>query len=115
MLDLNELIDPGDPLQPYIELTIAYDINNDGAIVAVGRNSLTGRSNGFLLTPVGSEPAAPPASGSGSIDWLLGLAFAALGLQRTRVLTHVNAAQPRHRLRGTATVRRVSERDYFVS
>lgn len=46
MRDLNDLIDPADPLKPYIVLGSAVAINDAGDIVAEGRDS---RNNGFAV------------------------------------------------------------------
>lgn len=51
MVDLNTLIDPSDPLQPYVTLTAAMGITNDGTIAANGTDSrFDGSSMAFLLT-----------------------------------------------------------------
>ncbi len=47
--DLNKLIDPTDPLQPYITLTVGEFINDLGNIVAVGTDSRTGHGDLYLL------------------------------------------------------------------
>jgi probable HAF family extracellular repeat protein len=53
LLDLNELVDPRDPLYGQVLLTQAGDINNDGWIIASGRNLRDGTTRrGFLLRPV---------------------------------------------------------------
>jgi probable HAF family extracellular repeat protein len=58
MTDLNELIDPEDPLRPYVTLTWATGINDQGQIIANGVDSRQGTgaaANGggkmYLLTP----------------------------------------------------------------
>lgn len=55
MRNLNALIDPDDPLRPFVTITHAYDINNSGQIAAFG-NSQGGSERAFLLSPVVSEP-----------------------------------------------------------
>jgi probable HAF family extracellular repeat protein len=47
--DLNTLIDPLDPLKPYVTLTSGKFINDDGDIVAYGTDSRTGLSNAYAL------------------------------------------------------------------
>ncbi len=47
--DLNALIDPIDPLKPFITLTSAAFINDDGDILAYGTDSRTGYSNPYVL------------------------------------------------------------------
>jgi probable HAF family extracellular repeat protein len=47
--DLNKLIDPTDPLQPYITLTQGEFVNYSGDIVADGTDSRTGRQDLYLL------------------------------------------------------------------
>lgn len=49
--DLNELIEPDDPLKPVTVLLEAEDINDRGQIV--GSALIDGRQRAFLLTPVG--------------------------------------------------------------
>jgi probable HAF family extracellular repeat protein len=51
MVDLNTLIDRSDPLQPYVTLTAAIGITNNGHIAANGTDSrFDGSSMAFLLT-----------------------------------------------------------------
>ena len=47
--DLNKLIDPADPLRPFIALTQGQFINNSADVVAVGTDSRTGRQDLYLL------------------------------------------------------------------
>ncbi len=49
MKDLNDLIDPSDPLKSYITLDGAQAINDAGDIVAVGGDSRTGEEHTYLL------------------------------------------------------------------
>ncbi len=50
MQDVNALIDPTDPLKPFVVLTIAYDINDAGQILANGTDSRTGEQHAYVLT-----------------------------------------------------------------
>jgi uncharacterized membrane protein len=54
--DLNDRVEPGDPLKPHVLLHNARIINNKGQIVADGRDSRTDGSGtpatAFLLTPI---------------------------------------------------------------
>jgi probable HAF family extracellular repeat protein len=51
MIDLNTLIDPSDPLKPYVTLTAAIGITNNGFIAANGTDSRFSESAmAFLLT-----------------------------------------------------------------
>ncbi len=47
--DLNKLIDPTDPLKPYVTLTSGDFINDSGDIVAEGTDSRTGLYGLYLL------------------------------------------------------------------
>jgi hypothetical protein len=49
MQDVNELIDPADPLKPYVTLTRGDFINDRGDILAYGNDSRTGESGFYLL------------------------------------------------------------------
>ena len=49
MQDLNALIDPTDPLKPYVTLTNGHFINDKGDIVAEGIDRRTGNSNQYVL------------------------------------------------------------------
>jgi len=56
LYDLNDLIDPSDPLAATTELAQAFDINASGQIV--GRATIGGFSHAFLLTPVAIVPTS---------------------------------------------------------
>ena len=58
--DLNDLIDPADPLQPYVLLAGAQAINEAGDIVAVGVDARTGQAHTYLLR--GSSLVISPRS-----------------------------------------------------
>jgi probable HAF family extracellular repeat protein len=49
MQDLNKLIDPADPLRPYVTLTGGNDINDASQILAIGTDSRTGQSHAYFL------------------------------------------------------------------
>jgi probable HAF family extracellular repeat protein len=49
MQDLNKLIDPRDPLKPYVTLTGGLFINDRGDIMARGSDSRTGLNDNYLL------------------------------------------------------------------
>ncbi len=49
MRDLNALVDPADPLKPYVLLTSADAINDAGDIMALGIDSRTGQGHTYLL------------------------------------------------------------------
>ena len=50
--DLNQLIDEGDPLRPYVTLLEGREINNRGQIIVQGTDSRrSGSYSGYLLTP----------------------------------------------------------------
>ena len=55
--DLNTLIDPDDPLRPFVTLTSARLINDRGEIVALGRDSRVGFLQFYFLDPVRGNPA----------------------------------------------------------
>jgi probable HAF family extracellular repeat protein len=73
--DLDELIDPKDPLKPHVKLGIGFGINNSGQIAAIGCaddpcGSNGGFNRGYLLTPVSYEIGfRAPTAGSA---WKLG-------------------------------------------
>jgi chitinase len=57
MQDLNSLIDPGDPLRPYVTLTEATAINCAGDIAASGSDSRDGsHQHGYLVLREGPPP-----------------------------------------------------------
>jgi len=67
MFDLNDLVpEMGD----WLYLSVAYDINNSGQIVGIGklRNS-TSTSEVFLLTPIYEPPVITEASANPAILW----------------------------------------------
>ncbi len=64
MRNLNDLIDPDDPLRSSITLTQANDINNSGQIAAFGK-SQGGPERAFLLSPL---PPGPDVDGDGIED-----------------------------------------------
>ncbi len=65
MVDIDDVIDPSDPLQPCVSISSAVDINNRGQIAAVGDNSCSGYSGGYLLTPLEYQvQILGPAAGS---------------------------------------------------
>lgn len=51
ILDLNDLIDPADPLRPYVILRVGVAINSSGAILANGTDS-RGGNYAYIATPV---------------------------------------------------------------
>lgn len=71
--DLNSMIDPTDPLAPYVTLTgnfgfsvlIPVSINDNGWIVAMGTDSRTGTQQAYLLIPnsAGAVTLAPTSLG----------------------------------------------------
>jgi probable HAF family extracellular repeat protein len=58
LTDIDTLISRSDPNQPYVTFTNAYAINDSGWIVAAGRDSRTGLSSAYLLTPRTAFPAS---------------------------------------------------------
>ena len=69
MHDLNSLVDPSDPLQPYVTLTGGYDdmaINDQGQILSKGIDSRNGESHVYLLSPV--ETGGSDSDGDGIAD-----------------------------------------------
>ena len=58
--NLNALIDPADPLQPYVTLSEGRDINAGGQIIANGCDSRTFECHAYLVSPVTTtDPTAP--------------------------------------------------------
>ena len=55
--DLNALIDPADPLQPFVTLVEGVDINDLGQILANGFDSRTGELHAYLVSPIVSPSA----------------------------------------------------------
>jgi probable HAF family extracellular repeat protein len=51
MVDLNTLIAPSSPLEPYVTLSEGRDISDTGFIVADGIDARTGETHAYLLTP----------------------------------------------------------------
>lgn len=68
--DLNDVIDPSDPLAPYVTLTTAKAINDAGQIAATGIDSRTGATHAYLLTPAVllDLAALPDVNGNGAPD-----------------------------------------------
>ena len=65
MVDIDETIDPSDPLQPCVTITHASDINNHGQIAATGNNRCSDYTGGYLLTPLKYQVEfVGPATGS---------------------------------------------------
>jgi probable HAF family extracellular repeat protein len=61
MQDLNSLIDPADPLQPYVTLSEATAISCAGDIAAFGSDSRDGsHQHGYLLLQEGAAQPPPP-------------------------------------------------------
>ncbi len=95
MLDLNALIDPADPLQPFVTLAQGVDINNRGQILAHGVDSRRSDSRSelraYLVSPVSAPaltlppPTADPSGGGGgAFDAIMALGLLGLGLTRRR-------------------------------
>jgi len=65
MVDIDETIDPSDPLQPCVTISHASDINNRGQIAATGNNRCSDYTGGYLLTPLEYQvEVVGPAAGS---------------------------------------------------
>jgi probable HAF family extracellular repeat protein len=58
MQDVNKLIDPTDPLEPYVTLTESQFINDQSDIVADGIDSRTGLPGVYLLKSTGATTSA---------------------------------------------------------
>jgi len=74
--DLNALIDPADPLRPFVTLLSGLAINDLGQILAAGTSSRNRGVRAYLLTPV-----SIPESGTLA---LLGLGLLGLGVMMRR-------------------------------
>ena len=61
LYDLNALINPADPLQPYVTLEIGDDINDLGQILANGCDSRTGECHAYVATVVSDSDITPDA------------------------------------------------------
>ena len=65
MVDIDETIDPSDPLRSCVTITHAADINNRGQIAATGANRCSGYAGGYLMTPLTYQVEfIGPATGS---------------------------------------------------
>jgi PEP-CTERM motif len=76
--DLNDLIDPADPLRPYVNLFEGADINDRGQILAHGFDS---RIPGFHFHAYLASPITMPEPGTLA---LLGLGLLGLGWTKRR-------------------------------
>jgi len=68
LIDLNDLIDPNDPLSGHVVLTIGQDINNSGQISAIGCNDQTGACHGYVLNEAALSGGETPAGSSVTIS-----------------------------------------------
>ena len=65
MVDLNELIDPADPLKAHVTLHSGIDINHAGQILANGRDNRTNKFHAFIASPMEYQVRfITPATGS---------------------------------------------------
>jgi probable HAF family extracellular repeat protein len=87
MLDLNSMLAASSVI-PHVTLTKAQAINDNGWIVADGYNSLTGRTDAFLLTPIAYAPEIDPRSAAGGLTLLLSGLAMALGVRRSASAKH---------------------------
>jgi probable HAF family extracellular repeat protein len=99
MLDLMALIAPDDPLQPFVTLSFAVDINDLGQILANGFDSRTGELHAYLVSPLMSVPEPGTFA-------LLGLGLAGLGVARRRRAASARSRWPATSSRATAVSRR---------
>ncbi len=60
MQDLNALVDPADPLQPFVQLGEGVGINDLGQIAATGWDGRTGETHAYLVSPVTVTDTTPP-------------------------------------------------------
>ena len=71
--DLNDLVDPADPLKPFVTLRSAGDINDRGQILADGSDNRSTGRRVYILTPVVADESVKLAAltdvnGTGSAD-----------------------------------------------
>ena len=62
MHDLNELIDPADPLRPYVTLHFGNDINDLGQVLAQGYDSRLKNQHAYVASPL-ATPLLPNVVG----------------------------------------------------
>ena len=56
MRDLNSLIHPEDPLQPFVTLGTSADINSHGQVLAFGHDSRTDENHAYVVSPLDTTP-----------------------------------------------------------